>query len=138
MNLKIAALLVFVLAAAPAFAQCPCVPLHERWIVVACETWNCAASALVEANGSKLLFSIPTTSLDFEWVVIRRIPSGGYAESPDLPFTVEEFDGMPAAYSRYVSVDSTLKPLLLTAPDGKILVLSRKQAEPKRRAVTHR
>lgn len=115
---------------------CPCIPLTYQWIVTPCETWNCAAAATVMSNGDKYVLAMPTGSDDFKWVVIKRIVSGSAIISPDAPFTVDSFDGMAAATTRYDLVGHELQPMLLTAPDGKVLVIARNPTT-KRRAVGH-
>jgi len=116
---------------------CPCVPLSYQWIVTSCETWNCAASALVMANGDKYVLAMPTGSDDFKWVVVRRIVAGSATISPDAPFKLDSFDGMAEASSRFDGVSHDLQPMMLSAPDGKFLIITRAAPEkPKQRAVS--
>src|SRR4051812_8533209 len=80
---------------------CPCVPLSYQWIVTPCESWNCAAAAMVMGNGDRYVLSMPTASDDFKWVVIKRVVAGSAIVSPDDPFKLESFDGMSAASIRF-------------------------------------
>ena len=133
---KIVVAVVFALMAGSTSAQqaCPCVPVTHVWIAVACESWDCAVTNVIAANGRPDAVPIPTSSSDFTWVVLRRIVSGGAAVSPDAPFRVDGFDSLPVAMAQFSAIDSNLQPVLFTAPDGKILVLSRRAPEPRRHA----
>ena len=131
---------VFAFAATSVAGQevCPCVPVTHEWIVTACDTWNCAASAVIAANGDRYVMPLPTNSADYTWVVMRRIVSGSGIASPNAPFKIDGFDGLAEATARYYSIDSRLQPMLVTAPDGKVLVVARAEAEPpRRRTVPH-
>jgi hypothetical protein len=116
---------------------CPCVPLTHEWIVEPCNSWNCAAAATILANGDKYVIALPTNSDDFKWLILRRIVSGSAIIPADAPFRVAAFDGASEAMARYGSVGEEFTPMMLTAPDGKFLVLSRSTAAPRRRAATH-
>jgi hypothetical protein len=115
---------------------CPCVPVAHEWIVSACESWNCAASAAIMANGSADVLTMPSGSDDFKWIVIRRVAAGSAIVSPDSPFKVETFQAMLDAANRYVAINPDFRPLLLSAPDGNVLVISRSSSQPRRRAAT--
>ena len=130
------ALTLFVAGVAIPQQVCPCVPLSYEWTVVPCETWNCAASAMVMANGDKFVLAMPTGSDDFKWVVIKRIVSGTAVSSPDAPFKLDSFDGMDGAFNRFAIISRDLQPLVLTAPDGKVLLITRSTPE-KHRSVGH-
>lgn len=136
--LGIAAVLISSLASS-AFAQqaCPCVPLTKLWVATTCDTWNCAASALILANGDPMTFTVSSGNTEHPWIVVRQIVSGSGAESPDDPYQLDSFDGLAAAAARFSSLDTSMKPQLLTAPDGKLLVLSLRSAVAKKRAVGH-
>lgn len=139
MKTKIAVLLLSTLfAVSPLTAQeaCPCVPTTHQWIVTPCETWNCAAAATITANGDKYVMSLPTSSEDFTWVVVRRIVSGAAAIAPDAPYRLESFDNASDATARYSSIDARYQPMLLTVPDGQFLVVARTSAETRRRSTT--
>ena len=132
--------LAFVLVAFAASAQdpCPCVPVTHSWIAVACPSWDCVETNVMDAKGLPDAVPIPTSSSDYTWVVLRRIPTGSVAVSPDAPFKVDGFDSLAVATAQYSAMDSSLHPVLLTAPDGQVLVLSRHLPEPRRRASSGR
>lgn len=122
---------------------CPCVPVTHLWAVKTCADWNCASTELAVANGNAEVFAVPYAIDDKRWVVLTRVTSGDYLPDTSDPFQVEEFDGMPAAAFRYGNIAADHHPMLVTSPDGKILVMSlRTQAEPRHRAsgtsTTHR
>jgi len=124
-------------AALVAQQVCPCVPLTHEWIIEPCENWNCAAAAAILANGDKYVIAIPSNSDDFKWLILRRVVGGSVAMPADAPFRVAAFDGPSEAMARYSSLGEEFSPMMLTAPDGKFLVLSRSVAAPRRRAASH-
>ena len=131
----VAALTLFA-ASSGAQEVCPCVPLTHVWIAEACDSWNCAASAVVLAEG-KGVVPLPTASSDFPWVVLRRVTSGSVTSSPNT-FKVDGFDSLNDGVNRYYATDHLLQPMLVTAPDGKILVIARLEPEkPRQRVVGH-
>lgn len=135
---KLAMLAVLCLAtAASAQQMCPCVPITHLWIVKECQTWNCAASALVMANGDKYTMTMPTGSDDFQWVVVQRIAAGTATTPPDSPFVIETFDTMNDASARFASVTSDFHPMMMTVPDGKVVVVSRRTSDAHRHAAGH-
>jgi hypothetical protein len=79
--------------------------------------------------------AIPVTMDDTRWLVVRRMISGAAVDVTDDPFQLQQFDGMEGAAVRYAALTHDRRPMLLTAPDGQILVISLKQVEPRRRAV---
>jgi hypothetical protein len=125
-------LLLFPIAAG-AQSACPCVPITHLWIVEACESWNCAAAAAIMSNGDKYLVALPTNSEDFKWVVVRRVAAGSAVVSPDAPFRVESFDGVYDAMARFDGLVHDFEPMMLTAPDGKFLVVARSTASSVRK-----
>lgn len=133
-------LLVAICIAGPAVqAQqlCPCVPVSHQWIVTACETWNCAVSAAVLADGSADVVPMPSGSDDFKWVVLRRVATGSATIPPDAPFQLEAFATLAEASARFATIDTTLKPILFTAPDGHVIVVMRAQPERRRATTVH-
>jgi len=132
--------LVMLLALPPAlFAadakECPCVPSPPTWSVTACETWNCAAAALVLANGSQGTMVLPTQSSQYKWIVVRRAaPDGGLTPSDPPAFVLESYVSMPLASSRFATIEQGYCPLMLTATDGSILVVSLRSPEHRRAA----
>lgn len=136
--LAIAFLTLAVPAAAMAQQVCPCVPTTKLWIVEACETWNCAASAAILANGDPYVVAVPTGSSDYKWVVVRRVVAGAVEVPADAPFVVETFDTLPSASARFAAISTDLQPQMITGADGKFLVISRNTAAgSKRRASGH-
>lgn len=134
----VSALLIAIAAASvAATAQnlCPCVPLTKQWTVTTCDSWNCASSALVLANGDTFTFAIPVAENDHRWLIVKRLTAGTASQLPpaDDPFQIEAFDNMTVASSRYLGMPSEQRPMLMTAPDGHVLVLSLKTAEPRHR-----
>jgi hypothetical protein len=119
--------------AAGAQSACPCVPITHLWIVDACESWNCAAAATIMSNGDKYLLTLPTNSDDFKWAVVRRVAAGSAAVSPDAPFRVEAFDSASDATARFEGLGHDFEPIMLSAPDGKFLVLARSTAASARK-----
>ena len=116
---------------------CPCVPIAYEWVAVPCDSWNCAASAVLLANGANVV-PLPTTSNDFTWVVLKRMAVGSATISPDAPFKVDGFDGLTEASARFFTIDHQLQPMLITVPDGKVLVIARTSPEKSRsRVVSH-
>ena len=135
-RLLLSLLTVFFTAASTQAQQvCPCVPLSHEWIVTACETWNCAASAVIMANGSADVLTMPSGSDDLKWVVLRRVVVGSAIEPADAPFKLESFTTLAEATARFAAIDGGLSPFLLTAPDGKVVIVMRSTA--RRRAAGH-
>src|SRR5207237_9462754 len=91
--------LLLLLTAGTASAQqaCPCVPVTHLWIAVACDSWDCVVTNVLDAKGQPDAVPIPTTSSDYTWVVLRRIASGGATVSPDAPFHVDGYDSLAVA-----------------------------------------
>lgn len=122
---------------APAQQVCPCVPLSHQWIAVPCDTWQCVETEVALANGNTVI-PVPTNSSDFHWVVLERIVSGSGVVSPNSPFVVDGFDALNDGVTKFSSTDHELQPILLTAPDGKTLVVARSAPEkPRSRVVGH-
>ena len=137
-KLTITASVLFTLMAASSGAQqaCPCVPVTHLWVAVACDSWNCAASNVILADGKNVM-PLPTTSSDYPWVVLQRVTSGGAASSAG-PFVIDGFDSLNDGVNHYLATDHELQPILITAPDGKVLVISRTEPEkPRKRVVGH-
>src|SRR5512142_2917461 len=117
---------------------CPCVPLTKLWVSTVCDSWNCAMAALVNANGDPAVFAMPVAMNDGRWLVIRQVASGSYIDNS--PFQVESFDGVSDATARFSAITTDLKPRIMSAPDGRFLVISLRQPEPaptRRHAVGH-
>ena len=104
-----------------------------------CETWNCAASALVLANGDPQTLVLPTTDGKYKWVVVKRLVTGSATISPDAPLLVDRFNTMTDGSARFAALDHAQAPLLVTATDGNVLVVYLRQAgtPAKQHAVAH-
>src|SRR5688572_31459824 len=93
---------------------CPCVPQTKLWIATVCETWNCASSALVAANGDPAVFAIPLRFRDPRWLLIQQVSGGAHIDNS--PFEVERFDGIGEAAARLASIPADHRPMIVTAP----------------------
>ena len=120
------AALVFPLSAQEA---CPCVPLTHLWIVKTCLDWNCANTELLLANGDPQVIAFPVGMSDHRWLIVRRLVSGGAIQDPNDAYRVEQFAGMDAAVAYYRGFGPEMRPQLMTAPDGQVLVLALRQNE---------
>jgi hypothetical protein len=137
---KLLLLLSALLLSAPAMPadECPCVPRENLWVVKTCDDFSCAMTALNAANGDPLTFSMPVGTTDRRWVVLRRVVAGAYTDDGSDPYQVETFDGIAVATARMASIENDHRPMIMTAPDGALLVLSLKHApEPRTRRVDH-
>jgi hypothetical protein len=106
------------------------------WSATPCDTWNCAVAALTLADGNPRVMVLPTRSRIHPWVVITRM-AGGDVHNVDTTFVAECFSSMYEASARFLAVEQDKMPLLVTAVDGAMLVVSLKDAEApptKRRA----
>jgi len=123
----------------PAAAQnaCPCVPLTHLWTVKTCADWNCAAVELAVANGDPQVIAMPVALTDARWLILRRTASGTAGDSGNDSFRVEQFDQMYAATQRYMAIDHDHQPMLFTVPDGRMVVVSLREPEVRRRAMPH-
>ena len=115
------------------------IPTAYQWLVTPCESWNCAASALVTAAGDPYVIALPTNSTKYTWIVLRRVNGGSYYFPDDAPFRVETFDEPTLGIARYTALDRMQAPITITTPDRRMLVIYLNEAEPKTptRAVTH-
>jgi len=115
---------------------CPCVPITHLWIAKTCADWTCAATEIAVANGDPQVIAIPVGMNDGRWLIVRRFAAGGAIDSGDT-FRVEQFDGIADAVQRFNSFTADHRPMLMTAPDGQVLVMTLRQPEPRRRAAAH-
>ncbi|MEA2163627.1 MAG: hypothetical protein QOK37_1754 [Thermoanaerobaculia bacterium] len=116
---------------------CPCVPLSHLWVVKTCHDWNCASTELLLGNGDPQIFAVPIGMEDGRWLVVRRVAAGAAITDPAEPFQIEQFDGMNDGAGRFRTIPRDGKPVLLTTPDGRVLVLSLKAAGARRHATAH-
>lgn len=119
-------------------SPCPCVPLSPTWTVTACETWNCASAALVNANGDPYTFALPTASDSFKWVVVRRVNSGAMTVPDNAPFLLDHFVDLNDALAKFGAIDKSFAPIILNVTDGNFLIIHlREPLQPRRRAAGH-
>jgi hypothetical protein len=126
--------LLLILVSAPMTADCPCIPITHLWVVKTCSDWNCASTELAVSNGDPQVIAVPVAMEDSRWLIVRRFASGAAIDVNDDSFQIRQFDGMDGAVTYYSAVPREHHPMLITAPDGQILVISMKQSEPRRRA----
>ena len=110
-------------------------PIRYTWIADACENWNCAAAALVLANGAPNVIVLPTGVDAHPWLVLRRVEEGSIYVPEDAPFQCEVFDEMTSAFSRFDGMDKCHAPLLLNVPDGRSIVTSLQKCDSAKRRV---
>jgi hypothetical protein len=113
---------------------CPCVPVTQVWTVETCGNWNCAASAVIMANGDPHILTLPAPSNDGRWLVLKRVNTGSYVAPADGPFALESFDGFDGASARFTAVASTYVPMIMSVPDGKFVVVMSREPLTKHRA----
>ncbi len=133
----LATLLFSLLLSAPLSADCPCVPITHVWVVKTCNDWNCASTEQTLAAGDPQVIAMPVALNDSRWLIVRRLAIGGAIDAGDDPFQVQQFERMDDAMTHYGAVTLDGRPMILTAPDGQILVISLKQPEARRRAAVH-
>ena len=110
--------------------------IRYTWVVTSCETWNCAASALILANGEPSVIAVPTTDAQSPWLVLRRVEEGSVYIPETESFGCEVFGEVASATSHYLAMDSCRSPMVLSVPDGRAVVISLNQCgQPRRRAV---
>ena len=138
-NILPALLITALLGTIPSHAQdaCPCVPLTHLWIVKTCSDWTCASTELLLANGDPQVIALPVAMNDARWLIVRRFTAGSAIDVSTDPFHVEQFDGMTRVVARLNELTPGHRPMILTAPDGQMLIISLKEPEPRRRAVGH-
>ena len=103
-----------------------------------CRTWNCAAAALVMADGDKYVIVLPTGQDDRPWLILKRVEEGAIVIDEDEPFSCETFTTVSAASSHFSAMDTCHVPLILNVPDGRAVVASLLKCPavvPKQRAV---
>jgi hypothetical protein len=113
-------------------------PIRYTWIVTSCTNWNCAAAALVMANGAPNVIALPTGRDDRPWLVLKRVEEGALYIPDDEPFTCEVFTTVTDASNAFTVMDGCHAPMILSVPDGRSVVTSLSKCEggtSKRRAV---
>lgn len=113
-------------------------PIRYTWVATSCETWNCAAAALVLANGDKHVLVISTGREEQPWVILRRVEEGSVFIPDEEPYECSVYDSVNTAAIEYGVMDTCHAPLILNVPDGRAVITSlRKCGEgtSKKRAV---
>ena len=134
---RIAAAAVLAILLTPAIAAQTTKPIRYTWMAESCTSWNCAAAAMVLANGDKYVIVLPTGQEDRPWLILRRMEEGAIVPPENEPFTCNMFNTVVDATSYYTAMDSCHGPLLLNTPDGRAVVASLLQCAnvtPKQRA----
>jgi hypothetical protein len=108
-------------------------PIHYTWIVSSCENWNCAAAALIMANGEPNVIVLPTSVEQHPWLVLRRVEEGSIFIPETESFGCEIYERVHEATTRYQAIDGCRKPLVLTVPDGRSVVISLNECTGMRR-----
>lgn len=127
---------VTIVLATSSFAENTTNPIRYTWIVTSCETWNCAASALIIADGEPNVIAVPTGVEDHPWLVLRRVEEGSVFIPDTESFGCDVFGAVTDATSHYLTVDGCRKPLVVSVPDGRAVVISlRNCSGARRRAV---
>lgn len=99
-------------------------PIRWTWIVTSCENWNCAAAALVLADGDKHTIVLPTGNDSRPWLILKRVEEGSVFIPEDEPYGCEIFEDVVNASTRFVSMRECHSPLMLNVPDGRAVVVS--------------
>ena len=133
---RIFPILVFVAMSFAAIAEETTNPIRYTWIATSCETWNCAAAALVLADGDKHLIVLPTGRDETPWVILRRVEEGSIYIPEDEPFACTVFEATAEATTHFQGLESCRNGIMLSAPDGRMVVTALQSCgSGKRRAV---
>lgn len=135
MKARVMTIVFFVFVAAVATDAQVTNPIRHTWIVTSCETWNCAATAFINANGDPNVIVLPSNHKERPWLVLRRVEEGSIFSPEDEPFACEVFDNLPTAVSGFSSLNGCHAPLIMNVAEGKAVVISLSQCASKRRAV---
>ena len=130
---------VLSLVALPCLAEDkPVVPAAYQWLVTPYENVHGATTEFLQAAGDPYVIALPTSAVAWPWIVIRRVSSGSVWVDPNTPMTIETFDAIDSATARFASIGADQAPLLVTAKDGRVLVVSLRQPQsPRPRAARH-
>ena len=110
------------------------VPGGSTWFADACESWNCAASALVLANGDGTVVALPTPDAKYKWLVLRRLPAGAIYVTPENPFQVDVVPSYVEGASMLATMDIRHAPMIVTMGQTILFITTR---PPKERAAQH-
>lgn len=128
----IAALLLVTSAASAQITK----PIRYTWIATSCTTWNCAAAALVMANGDKYVIVLPTGNETHPWLILKRVEEGSIFIPEDEPYGCEIFANVTEAGARFTAMDTCHGAIMLNVPDGRAVVLRLNECDDgKRRAM---
>ena len=134
-------LAALVAVALPLAAQTAESPPRYKWIATPCDTFGCAVAAMAQANGDRNVIILPTKSSAHPWLVLKRMEIGVVDVPDDGPFIAECFGTIGEASARFASVDKEEIPILITAPDGGMIVIclhdTQTPTQTKKRAVGH-
>jgi hypothetical protein len=115
---------ILLMAAATLTAEPIEKPIRYTWIATSCETWNCAVSALVMADGDKYVITLPTGNEERPWLILKRVEEGSIYIPEDEPFACDVFETLNLATSHLSAMDTCHAPMVLTVPDGRTVVTS--------------
>lgn len=113
-------------------------PIRWTWIATSCENWNCAAAALVLANGDKYVIALPTGNEERPWLLLRRVEQGSIVIPEGEPYGCEVYPNVTEAGLAFTAMDSCHGPMMLNVPDGRAVVVSKSECgeqSTKRRSV---
>lgn len=108
-------------------------PIRYTWIVTSCETWNCAASALVMANGEPNVIVLPTNVPDLPWIILKRVEEGSLYIPETEAFGCDVYDAVADATNHYTAMETCRKGMVLTVPDGRSVVVALQKCDGARR-----
>jgi hypothetical protein len=123
----------------PAFAQTTN-PIRYTWIAQSCQTWNCAAAALVLAAGDNGVIVLPTGRESEPWIILKRVEAGSVYIPDDEPYRCETFETVDSAATAFGAMDTCHAPMILNVPDGRAVVTSLQNCDgsgAKKRRSTH-
>lgn len=104
-------------------------PIRYTWIASSCANWNCAAAALVLANGDKHVIVLPTGREQEPWIVLKRVEEGSIYIPDDEPYHCETFTTVDSAASHFAAMDNCHAPLILSVPDGRTVITSLRKCD---------
>jgi hypothetical protein len=134
-GLLVAVMLVF---ATPAFPDEPIIkPIRWTWVASSCSTWNCAAAAMVMADGDSNTMIMPTGRSEQPWIILRRVEQGSVFIPEEEPYGCSVFETIREAATHYDTMETCFAPMLLNVPDGRAVIASLRNcpAPTKQRAV---
>lgn len=99
-------------------------PIRYTWVATSCDSWNCAASALVMANGDKYVLVLATGNDEHPWIILRRTEEGSIYIPDEEPYSCSVFETTNAATVEIDGMDTCHAPLILSVPDGRTIVAS--------------